>query len=67
LELGELTAPALLDSQCAAADAYVSEGAPANCDDNAVQAAMVEQDDGYLVLDDVDFGEVFIMLVSRVN
>ena len=49
-----MTAPALLDRQCAAADAYVSEGAPANCDDDAVQAAMAEQDDGDLILDDVN-------------
>ena len=49
-----MTAPALLDSQCAAADAHVSEGAPANCDDDAVQAAMAEQDDGDLILDDVN-------------
>ena len=54
MELGELTAPALLDSQCAAVDAHVSEGAPANCNNHAVQASMAEQDDGDLILDNVN-------------
>ena len=64
-----MTAPALcpLDSQCAAADGYVNKYVPSNNNNVAVQAAMAEEDNGYLVLDNVDFGEVFIMLVSHVN
>ena len=67
--MGELTAPALwpLDSQCAAAYGYVNMYVPSNNNNDAVQAAMAEEDNGYLVLDNVDFGEVFIMLVSHVN
>ena len=59
-----------LDGQYAADDQYVNAGA-ANYDDDAVAAAMDAQqqagDDGYLALDDVDFGEVSIMPVSCVN
>ena len=67
--MGELTVPALwpLDSQFAAADGYVNKNSTSNNNNNAMQAAMVEEDNGYLVLDNVDFGEVFIMLVSHVN
>jgi hypothetical protein len=69
LELGDATTPALrrLGGQYAAHDARVNKGAAANYDADAVRAAMAEQDDGYLVLDDVDFGEVSIMPVSCVN
>jgi hypothetical protein len=68
LELGDLTTPALLllDSQCATANVYVNKAAPAY-DNNAVQAAMAQQDNRYLFLYDVDFGEVSIMLVNCVN
>ena len=69
LELGELTAPALrpLDSQCTAADLYVSKDAQAKYDYDAGQAAMAEQDDGDLLLDDVNLREVSIILTSRFN
>ena len=46
---------------------YTIKGAPANYDNSAVQSAMVDQDNMYLFLNDVDFGEVSIMLVSRIN
>ena len=64
-----MTAPAPwpLDSQCAAADGYVNKYAPSNNNNDAMQAAMAEEDNGNLVLDNVDFGEVFIVLVSHVN
>ena len=57
----------LLDSQYATANMYVNKGAPVKYDNDAVQVAKAEQNSGYLVLDNVDFGEVSIMLVSCVN
>jgi len=53
-------------------DAQYDDAAMANYDDDAVNAAMAERDegagdDGYLNMEDVDFGEVSIMPVSCVN
>ena len=69
LELVELTAPALwpLDGWYVANDMYVNKGAAANYDDNLVQETMVEQDAGYLVLDNVNFGMMYIMPSSCIN
>jgi hypothetical protein len=69
LALGESTAPALrqLDNQCLAEDTHVNKGAVANYYDDSLQAAMTDQNDRYLVLDAVEFGEVFIMPVRCVN
>lgn len=55
-----------LDGQYAADDAYVNAGA-ADYDDDVVMQQAGVGDDGYLALDDVDFGEVSIMPVSCVN
>ena len=67
--MGESTAPALrrLDGQCAANDTHKNKGAAANYDNDAVQLEMADQDDGYLVLDDVDFGEASIIQVSALD
>lgn len=61
-----------LDGQYYADDQYVNEGAAANYDDDAVNEAMAEReqgagDDGFLNMDNVDFGQVSIMPVSCVN
>lgn len=61
-----------LDGQYQADDYYVNQGAAANYDDDAVNEAMAERDegagdDGYLNMDNVDFGQVSIMPVSCVN
>ena len=60
LELVELTAPVLrpLDIQCPDANACVKEGVPTNCNNKSVQVEMVEQDNRYMILDNVDFEEV---------
>ena len=46
---------------------HVNEGAAANYEGGSMQAAMTDQDDGYMVLDAVEFGEVSIISLSCVN
>ena len=38
------------------ANTYMNKGVEANYDNDVVQAVMAEQDNGCLVLDNVDFG-----------
>lgn len=69
LELDKSTAPALwrLDGQCAANNAYMNKCVVANYNATVVQAAMSEQDNEYLVLDDMDSEGVSIMVISYVR